>query len=387
MVKDKDVLAPYACTETRGRRHEQSPRSAMIIRGCFQKDRDRIIHSTAFRRMANKTQVILADQGRMYRTRLCHSLEVFQIGQTIARHLCFNEDLTEALCLAHDLGHSPFGHSGEKVLQKALENHGGFDHNGQTLRILTLLEKKYADFDGLNLTWETLEGLAKHNGPVKGGHLPFALREVNSQWDLELSSYASGEAQIAAVSDDIAYVSHDLDDALSIGLIVPQDLEEFPVIGDILRSLYETTPSLRKEISLVPRLLSSRIIAALVEDVVAHTQKNIKKELKNLRHVQDIRNLSYALIDFSPEMFQKIKQLKEDFLKPKIYYHDAVMLPMASGARKLEALVAAYRQNSLLLPKKWRWNETDTESQRARTVCDYVAGMTDQFALEKYEQI
>ena len=298
--------------KTRGRLYAEPENST---RSPFQRDRDRVLHSGAFRRLIHKTQVFIAHVGDYYRTRLTHSLEVAQIARSISRELKVNEDLAETLALCHDLGHTPFGHAGEEALDTAMQNHGGFDHNAQSLRIVTHLEQRYADFDGLNLTWETLEGLVKHNGPVVGAEnpietAPYAIRKYSENHDLELSGHAGIEAQIAAISDDIAYNNHDIDDGLRAGLFTIDDLLPLPLVGDIFTQVMTAYPSLE------PRRLRHeairRLISQMVSDVVAETEKRVNEN--NIQRVDDVRALSYSVAEFSSQMQESHLALKEFLL-------------------------------------------------------------------------
>ncbi len=367
------------------------------LRSCYQHDRDRIIHSSAFRRLKHKTQVFVYHEGDHFRTRLTHSLEVAQVARTIARYFGLDEDLTESLALAHDLGHTPFGHAGEEALDACMEMYGGFDHNAQALRIVTRLEQSYAAFDGLNLTWETLEGLVKHNGPlinmdgsltkryeVRG--IPVAISEFAHANDLELASFASAEAQIAAISDDIAYNAHDIDDGLRAKLFDVIDLGDDPLVGGALAETLQKWPKIEK-----PRLIHETVrsvITMMVDDVIANTQKQIAKHKP--RSPDDIRHLDHLLVDFSPQMHEKNKAL-QSFLMARMYRHKLVSDNMDRARRVIADLFEAFMSDASRLPEKWRSQgeegEDLDEDRKARKICDYIAGMTDRYALDRHKAI
>ena len=377
--------APYAtCPEaSRGRYwpEEESP-----TRTCYQRDRDRIIHSTAFRRLKHKTQVFVQHEGDYYRTRLTHSLEVAQIARSLARVLGLDEDLAEALALSHDLGHPPFGHAGEAALDACMAAYGGFDHNAQGLALVTRLEHRYADFDGLNLTWECLEGLVKHNGPllVDGASretLPEAIAEF--PWDLELSTHAGLEAQIASLSDDIAYVNHDIDDGLRAGVFETEDLFEAPLAGPIFRAVAEGHPGLERG-----RLIGEgvrRLISRMVEDVAAETRRGIT--MRRPENAGDIRHRGEALASFSASTREELAGLKA-FLLRRMYRHKRVVDVMQNAQLALTQLFGAFMADSSLLPKDWLVDCGAAGNRvTARRVCDYIAGMTDNYALQEYRRI
>jgi dGTPase len=386
-------LAPFAChvIKSRGRlvaEPEMPPRSA------FARDRDRMVHSAAFRRLKHKTQVFVYHEGDHYRTRLTHTLEVAQIARTIARALHVDEDLTEALALAHDLGHTPFGHAGERALDALMLPHGGFDHNAQSLRIVTRLERRYADFDGLNLTWETLEGLVKHNGPLtdERGHaigqyretgLPAAIIEYSEAHDLELQNFASVEAQIAAISDDIAYNAHDIDDGLRAGLFKIIDLGDVPLVGHALTEVVKRYPDLEQN-RLVHETVR-RVISAMVQDVLAETKKNITR-LK-LSSVEDVHKAQESVVRFSPQM-QEYNRVLQRFLSQEMYRHPRVTDIMGRAQRVIGDLFKAYMDDEALLPKDWRDLAGAVEKRHsARQVCDFIAGMTDRYALDQHKRL
>ncbi|WP_428481963.1 deoxyguanosinetriphosphate triphosphohydrolase [Pyruvatibacter mobilis] len=357
-------------------------------RSPYQRDRDRIIHSGAFRRLKHKTQVFVYHEGDYYRTRLTHSLEVAQIARSLSRFLGLDEDIAEALALAHDLGHTPFGHAGEDALSECMEGYGGFDHNAQTLRIVTRLEQRYADFDGLNLTWETLEGVVKHNGPVlaKGesiDSLPRAFREYPGLEGLEIDTYAGLEAQLAALSDDIAYNNHDIDDGLRAGLFTVDDLMALPLVGDMFRSVFDAY------LGLEPRRLRHeairRLISHMVEDVLAETSRRLAEVRPET--ADDVRRAGRTMASFSEEMQAHDRALKA-FLFERMYRHFQVNRMMSKAKRVMRELFELFVSEPDLLPDEWQRQTDGPRSQRtAETVCDYVAGMTDRFAIEEHRRL
>lgn len=379
--------APYASdpARSRGRRFAEDESRT---RSPFQRDRDRIIHSGAFRRLKHKTQVFVYHEGDYYRTRLTHSLEVAQIARSLSRVLGLDEDLAEALALAHDLGHTPFGHAGEDALAAAMEPYGGFDHNAQTLRIVTRLEQRYAEFDGLNLTWETLEGIVKHNGPAlaPGGGvagLPRAFREYEGLADLDLTSYAGPEAQIAALSDDIAYNNHDIDDGLRAGLFTIDDLMALPFVGDMFRAVNDAYPGL------APRRLRHeairRLISHMVEDVIRETSARLAD--LDPASADDIRAAGRPVVAFSSEMEAHDRAVK-DFLYQRMYRHYRVNRMMSKAKRVMRELFDLLVAEPDLLPEEWQAVTDGPRTQRtAETVCDFVAGMTDRFAIEEHRRL
>jgi dGTPase len=382
----RPALAPYASRPEQSRgRLVPEPESA--TRTAFQRDRDRIVHSTAFRRLQFKTQVFVYHEGDHYRTRLTHSLEVAQIARSIARALGLNEDLAEALALAHDLGHTPFGHAGGDALDAAMKPYGGFEHNEQTLRVLTKLERRYADFDGLNLTWETLEGVVKHNGPLIAGEqrrpLPATIADYVARHDLELATQPSAEAQIAALSDDIAYNNHDLDDGLRAGLFSTGDLAGVPLIGPILRAVEQAHPGI--ETSRLIHEAIRRMIDAMVSDVTETTRGRLKGA--KIESVAQIRALGRPVAGFSDAMRANDKALKQ-FLWDHMYRHYRVNR-MASKARRVVAeLFTLFMAEPDCLPTEWRHSADHVDAaQRARIVADYIAGMTDRFALDEHRRL
>jgi dGTPase len=350
-------------------------------RSDFQRDRDRIIHSSAFRRLKHKTQVFVEHEGDYYRTRLTHSVEVAQVARTLARVLALNEELAEAVALAHDLGHPPFGHTGEEALQGLMAPYGGFDHNAQALKIVTRLEAHYAEFDGLNLTWETLEGIAKHNGPVTGD-VPFALAEYDALHDLELDTHASAEAQVAAISDDIAYNNHDLADGLRAGLFTLEDLRELPLIGPCVAAVDARWPGLepaRREHEAL-----RRFFGLLVEDVLATSRARIAAAAP--RSADDIRRLGRPVIRFSDATFAELKEIRA-FLYRRMYRHWAVQRMRRKARAVVEDLFATFWAAPELMPHNWNACVELDATGRARVVADYIAGMTDRFALQEHRKL
>ena len=363
---------------SRGREFDENRDGTRGPRSEFQRDRDRIIHSIAFRRLRSKTQVFIAPDGDHYRTRLTHSLEVAQIGRVIARTLGLDEDLTEALCLAHDIGHPPFGHAGEKALSQAMEKHGGFDHNAQSLRTLMRLESPYCEHEGLNLTWELLEGLAKHNGPVQSPG--WALAELDADFSLDLDKHPSLEAQIAAVADDIAYDNHDIDDGLRAGFLELDDLLTIDFVADQWRAVEKRFPNADRDRQL--RELVRGQIGLMVNDVIGHTEK----ATAGVETIDQVRDAGTALGGFSPAMAAEERQLK-NFMYDKLYYHPE-QIATAENARNVVArLYAAYEQDSNLLPSSWKDTLPDQEPDRSRHIADFIAGMTDRFAIDQCAKI
>ena len=377
--------ALFACRpgDSRGRDFAE-PESP--TRSCFQRDRDRIVHAAAFRRLKYKTQVFVYHEGDYYRTRLTHSIEVAQIARSISRALGLNEDLAEAMALAHDLGHTCFGHAGEDALNRAMAPYGGFDHNEQTFRILTSLERRYAEFDGLNLTWETLEGLVKHNGPLVGpasryNKVPPTIaaycRDVR---DLEVDSFASAEAQVAALADDIAYNNHDIDDGLRAGLFPLEELRALPVVGPVLEAVTARYPDL--ESSRLIHETIRRLIDLMVTDLLTETRQRISAE--SPESADDVRRLNGPLVAFSEEMRQNDRALRA-FLFQRMYRHYKVNRMTAKAKRVVHELFEHYLARPDCLPDEWRAAAAATEGPgRARLVADYIAGMTDRYALNEH---
>jgi dGTPase len=383
----------FACDpdRSRGRLFQEPPSKT---RSPFRRDCDRVIHSTAFRRLKYKTQVFVFHEGDHYRTRLTHSLEVAQIARALARQLGLDEDLTETLALAHDLGHPPFGHAGERALDACLQAHGGFDHNAQTLRVITALEHRYPEFDGLNLTWESLEGIVKHNGPLteRNGRaagryrdrgVPVGIAEYNGKYDLELWSFASLEAQVAAIADDIAYDAHDIDDGLRAGLFTIDDLKLMPLTAEMIARIDRRFPALddnRRGAELVRELISYLIGAVFSE-------ARQRLEAANPQSVEDVRRLGEGLISFPPEVTQAEAGIKS-FLKIHMYRHERVMRVMGEAERILFDLFERYQKSPGDLPVEWAPPEgVDSETERARRIGNFIAGMTDRFALTEHQRL
>jgi len=385
----------YACDphHSRGRQFAEPPSRT---RSPFRRDCDRVIHSTAFRRLKHKTQVFVFHEGDHYRTRLTHSLEVAQIARALARQLGLDEDLTETLALAHDLGHPPFGHAGERALDACLQAHGGFDHNAQALRVVTSLEHRYPDFDGLNLTWESLEGIVKHNGPLteRGGAavgryrdhgIPSGVSDFVGAYDLELWSFASLEAQVAAIADDIAYDAHDIDDGLRAGLFAVDDLKIVPLGADIIAGIAQRYPVLdesRRGAELVRELIST-----LIGAVISEARRRLQQA--RLTSVDDVRNHGEVLIAFFPEMADAEAGIKA-FLKQRMYRHPRVMRVMGDAEQILFDLFGRYQNHPDDLPAEWLprpSDETETETERARRIGNFIAGMTDRFAMTEHQRL
>jgi dGTPase len=383
----------FACDpdHSRGRLFAEPPSKT---RSPFRRDCDRVIHSTAFRRLKHKTQVFVFHEGDHYRTRLTHSLEVAQIARALARQLGLDEDLTEALALAHDLGHPPFGHAGERALNACLQAHGGFDHNAQTLRVVTSLEHRYPDFDGLNLTWETLEGIVKHNGPLmersgapvgryREHGIPAGISEYDRTHDLELWSFASLEAQAAAIADDIAYDAHDIDDGLRAGLFAVDDLKIIPLAAEMIADIARQYPGLdddRRGAELVRELIS-RLIGAVVSEA------RRRLEAAQPKSVDDVRGHAEVLIAFSADVREAEAGIKS-FLKLRMYRHSRVMRVMGDAEQILFDLFARYQKVPDDLPPEWRPPDgRDSETDRARRIGNFIAGMTDRFALTEHQRL
>jgi len=379
-------LAPYASKpeESRGRLYPEPEHS---IRSPFQRDRDRIIHSTAFRRLTHKTQVFVYHEGDHYRTRLTHSLEVAQIARTISRALGLDEDLAETLALAHDLGHTPFGHAGEEALNATMSRFGGFSHNDQTLRILTRLERRYAGFDGLNLTWESLEGIVKHNGPLRGPGIerpvPPTIAEYDRLHPLALDTFASAEAQAASLADDIAYNNHDIDDGLRAGLFAVADLADVPLVGPVFQGVASRYPGIEE-----PRLIHEairRLIDRMVDDLISETSGRLADS--GVKSADEVRGLAESAIAFSEKMRRNDRALKE-FLLERMYRHHRVIRMSSKARRVVRDLFTRYLAEPECLPREWRVLAAGPhDPQTARVAADYLAGMTDRFALDEHHRL
>ena len=376
------MTAPYA-TDPSNARGRLFPEEESYFRSKFQRDRDRIIHASAFRRLKHKTQVFIEHEGDYFRTRLTHSIEVAQVARTVAAALGLNVELTEAVALAHDLGHTPFGHTGEEALDALMKPYGGFDHNAQALRIVTDLERHYAEWDGLNLTWETLEGIAKHNGPVTG-EIPWALAEYNALHDLELHTHASAEAQAAALADDIAYNNHDLHDGLRAKLFSTDELAELPILRDCFARVDAKYPDLnyyrRRHEAL------RRFFGVLVEDVITVSSRNLTEF--NPQSVHDIRHAGRMMVQFSPELWADLKVIRR-FLFERMYRAPAVVEMRIVVTQMINDLFPLFMENTDELPKQWRKDVADAPDKiaLARIVADYIAGMTDRFAIQEHKRL
>ncbi len=383
--------APQACfasdaRQSRGRRHAE-PESA--TRNPFERDRDRIIHTTAFRRLKQKTQVFVAHEGDHYRTRLTHSLEVAQIARSIARQLGLNEDLAEACALAHDLGHPPFGHTGEDALDACMQDFAGFDHNAQTMRVITKLERRYPQFDGVNLTWETLEGVLKHNGPLlRTGQTSADLAPVYREWceeyDLEVGTFAGPEAQVAALADDIAYNNHDIDDGLRAGFFTIEELVEcVPLAREAFESVWRDFPGLERERAIDEAV--RRLIGAWVNDLIAQTRRTIAAARPQT--AADVRALGRPLVGFSADMTERAGALRR-FLYARFYRHWQVNRVRSQARRIVQDLFKLFLAEPEALPPAWQARALDRPAEKAaRAVCDYIASMTDNFAIEEHRKL
>ena len=376
------MAAPYATdpANPRGRLYVEEE---SFFRSPFQRDRDRIIHASAFRRLKHKTQVFIEHEGDYFRTRLTHSIEVAQVARTVAAALDLNVELTEAVALAHDLGHTPFGHTGEEALDALMQPYGGFDHNAQALHIVTNLERHYAEWDGLNLTWESLEGIAKHNGPVTGD-IPYALAAYNARHDLELHTHASAEAQSAALADDIAYNNHDLHDGLRAELFSTDELAELPILSDCFARVDAKYPDLnyyrRRHEAL------RRFFGVLVEDVITVSRRNLTELAPATVH--DIRHAGRMMVQFSPELWTDLKVIRK-FLLTRMYRAPAVVDMRVVVTQMVNDLFPFFMENTDELPKQWRKDVADAADKTAlaRIVADYIAGMTDRFAIQEHKRL
>ncbi|TGX55597.1 deoxyguanosinetriphosphate triphosphohydrolase [Sphingomonas gei] len=375
------AISPWASTpeRSRGRLHGEQSGTVRGPRDVFQRDRDRIIHSISFRRLRHKTQVFMAPDGDHFRVRLTHSLEVAQIGRTIARALGLNEDLTEALCLAHDIGHPPFGHAGEDALEAALRGQGGFDHNGHTLRTLTELESPYPAWNGLNLSWETLEGLAKHNGPIAAPE--WALAAADAQFDLDLECWPSLEAQVAALADDIAYDNHDIDDGLRAGLLSLDQLMQVPMIADGWRQVESRYPGVPAK-RLMGELIRSQI-GEMVNDLIGSTQARLTGG--GIETIEDVRAAGRCLVTFSDAMRDAERGLKR-FMYANLYHHPSQLAAAQAAHDVVAGLFATYAADPARMPAEWREVLPAHEPWRSRHIADFIAGMTDRYAVARYRE-
>jgi len=390
MAVEAPVRAVFSAVpaHSRGRLYPEAPGGA---RSAFRRDCDRLIHSTAFRRLAHKTQVFVFYEGDHFRTRLTHTLEVTQVARSLARALGLDEDLAEACALGHDFGHTPFGHAGERALSRCLQAYGGFDHNAQTLRVVTFLEKRYPNFDGLNLTWETLEGLAKHNGPLTdmAGRplnpegLPRAIADYAARQDLELWSHPSAEAQIGAIADDIAYDAHDIDDGLRAGAFRIEELDALPLIGAILRTIALEHP--RIEPGRRAHELVRRLITRMIEDVIAETRTRCAEA--GVASVDDVRRAGRPLVGFSRAMEEADRAIK-GFLYPRLYRHPRVMEIMGDAENVIADLFGHYLARPVDLPAEWRAGvDPADQAALALRIADFIAGMTDRYAMVEHERL
>lgn len=377
--------APYAedPATSLGRRF---PEDESRTRTPFARDRDRIIHTSAFRRLKEKTQVFVAHEGDNFRTRLTHSLEVAQVARSLATALGLDSDLAETIALGHDIGHPPFGHAGEDELQSCMKAYGGFDHNVQTFRVVTELERRYPDFSGLNLTWETLEGIIKHNGPVteKLGKPSWkAISKYDSEYKLGLNTWASAEAQVAALADDIAYNNHDIDDGVEAGLFTLDELMDVPLIGPILVAVRSERPDLDPRLTRLEAV--RRMIGAMVDDVMGETLQ--RAAATGVQSAEDVRNLDHALVAFSPDMAEDLARLRQ-FLHARMYRHWRVNRTRSQARRILAEMFNLFLAEPDVLPSEWfARSQNRDEAGRARVVCDYIAGMTDRFAIEEHRKL
>ena len=379
-------LAPYACIASRSRgRLVAEPASP--TRSAFQRDRDRVIHSTAFRRLAHKTQVFVPLDGDHFRTRLTHTIEVGQIARALARALALDEDLAEAVALAHDLGHTPFGHAGEGALEACMAAHGGFDHNAQALRVVTLLERRYARYDGLDLCWETLEGLVKHNGPLEGPlankPAPRYVAEFDRIFPLELASFAGAEAQAAALADDIAYNAHDIDDGLRAGLFGLAEIASVPFIAGLLEEIAALHPGLERQ--RIIHELVRRVITSFVEDAIAESRARLARA--SPASAEDVRHAGAPMVAFSPAFAEADRAIKQ-FLFAKMYRHPKIMGVWEKARGVISRLFPAFFENPSLMPAEWAaLGSMRAGDERARIVADYIAGMTDRYALGECQRL
>ena len=383
-----EILKPYSTNYnvSKGRLYKETESSS---RTPYMRDRDRLIHSAAFRRLEHKTQVFVHHEGDNFRSRLTHTIEVAQIARTISRHLGLDQDLAETIALAHDLGHTPFGHAGEEALNSSMSTYGGFDHNAQTLRIVTQLERKYAQFDGLNLTWESLEGIVKHNGPLKK-NIPTAIKEyqkfvrkMNIQHDLILKSFPGPEAQVAGIADDIAYCNHDIDDGIRAGLFTIDEISQISHINEIINSIKNNWPKIENR-----RLIHEtirKLISNMIDDVIKESELILKKA--DFQTVNEIRSLDYPVIKFSKEMLRN-NEILRNFLFKKMYKHTIVNRMTTKAKDIVKDLFKAFNSDFSILPLEWR-NRVDSvnKSHRQRIISDYIAGMTDRYAIMEHKRI
>ena len=383
-------LAPFAChgPASRGRLLDEQEHQSPGSRTPFQRDRDRIIHSAAFRRLKHKTQVFVYHEGDYFRTRLTHSLEVAQVARSIARALALNDDLAEAVALAHDLGHTPFGHAGEEALNRLMQDYGGFDHNEQTVRVLTKLERRYANFNGLNLSWETLEGVVKHNGAIQNhSEICPAIAEIDAKLDLKLGQHPSAEAQLANLADDIAYLSHDFDDALRAGLFAIDDIRQLPQVGQALHEIESNHGTL--DLGRMTHELVRRLISVFVDDMLAASRANLVS-LEAI-HPDDIRTHELPVICFSENMAADLETLRK-YLFKNMWRHYKVNRMTSKAKRVVADLFSLFMSEPNTLPSDWQFYEEQalrdmTKTDRARIIADYIASMTDRYAIIEHERL
>ena len=374
------MLKSYACLpkNTKGRIH---PEKATPYRNEFERDRDRIIHSNAFKRLQYKTQVFVNHEGDHYRNRMTHSMEVSSIARSLSKALGLCDDLAEGVALAHDLGHTPFGHAGEDVLNECMKDHGGFSHNAHAFKILTSIEQKYAAYDGLNLTWEVLEGIVKHNGPVERSEAYSYIFDYDAKHSLELSKRSSAESQVAALSDDIAYICHDLEDSIKAEIVTYRDLEEIEFVDKYIHDVKSEFPDINDD-----RLIyevGRKLTHHLIESLLFQTQKNIKEH--KVETEQDVRNLDSQLVEFTDSTFSEVKLIK-DFLMRKVYKHHRVASVTLQSKNVIRDLFKLYVDNIELLPFSWRDMIIESgEDAKMSIIADYIAGMTDRFAIKQYQ--
>jgi dGTPase len=380
------TLANYACQEENSRERFFEEKQFNNNLSAFQRDRYRVIHSMAFRRLEYKTQVFMNYLGDHYRTRLTHSLEVSQVARVIAKQLDLNEDLADIIALSHDLGHPPFGHAGEEALARAAADFGGFDHNAQTLKIVLYLEKIYAEFDGLNLTWESIEGIAKHNGPViaEGNQtLDPIYAQLQEQYDIDLNTYASLEAQAAALADDIAYCNHDIDDGIRAGFITLEDLDFIPELQELFSEVKRLYPKAPQHIIINEG--RRRLMKLMIDDLVSHTQRNIKTY--GIKSIQDARQAGVTIVTFSPEMVL-IKCRIKAFLMQRVYRHYTVNRVSRIADKVVTGLFNIFMESPNCLPKNWQTQTNDVDMKTAAEVVkNYIAGMTDRYAIKEYKRL
>lgn len=374
------MLQKYACVpeKTKGRIYPEKPTP---YRNEFERDRDRIIHSNSFKRLQYKTQVFVNHEGDHYRNRLTHSVEVSSIARSLCKELNLSDDLGEAVALAHDLGHSPFGHAGEEALNECMKDYGGFSHNAHSFKILTYLEQKYAAYNGLNLTWEVLEGIVKHNGPLPQKDLSQYIVDYNAKHDLELKKYSSAEAQVASLSDDIAYITHDLEDSIGAGIITYKDLEEVPFIHQYIKTVKNDHKDI--EDSRLIYEVARKLTHHLIESLLFQTRENIKKH--KIESQSDIRNLGQSLVEFTPATWEEIKIIKT-FLFNKVYKHHRVVSVTLQSQKVVKSLFKLYSENINILPFSWRDMIKDSvNNSKMSIIADYIAGMTDRYAIKQYQ--